>query len=102
MRAGVGCPSRVLNRAADQRRRLPTMDCVVPSDMQPVKQRIIVNGEAVETSARDLASLLAELGYADQPVATALDGTFIPAAGRADARLTQGVRIEIVAPRQGG
>jgi sulfur carrier protein len=102
MRAGVGSPSRVLNRAADQRRRLPTMDCVVPSDMQPVKQRIIVNGEAVETSARDLASLLAELGYADQPVATALDGTFIPAAGRADARLTQGVRIEIVAPRQGG
>ena len=63
---------------------------------------IAVNGEAVETGAATLAGLLAELGYDEGAVATALNGTFVPRAARAGTRLAAGDKVEIVAPRQGG
>jgi sulfur carrier protein len=64
--------------------------------------RIIVNGEATETAAATLAKLVAELGFAEAQVATAVNGDFVPRAARAATALAHGDRIEIVAPRQGG
>jgi len=64
--------------------------------------RVIVNGEATDTGARNLAELIAGLGFAEGAVATALNGDFVPKGARAAAELADGDRIEIVAPRQGG
>jgi sulfur carrier protein len=64
--------------------------------------RLVVNGEATEIAAADLAAVLAALGYEDAVVATALNGAFVPARKRAATPLNEGDRIEIVAPRQGG
>jgi sulfur carrier protein len=63
---------------------------------------ILVNGEPCEIAARTLAEALIALDYADAVVATALNGEFVPRRRRAQTQLTQGDRIEIVAPRQGG
>lgn len=64
--------------------------------------RIVVNGAQIETGAQTLAALLEELGYQDQPVATAFDGAFVAAPQRRHTRLFNGATVEIVAPRQGG
>jgi sulfur carrier protein len=64
--------------------------------------RIVVNGEATETSAATLAELVAELGFADGSVATALNGEFVPKAARSTTQLSRDDKVEIVAPRQGG
>ncbi len=63
---------------------------------------VIVNGERVETCARSLAELIAEAGYGDAKIATAINGQFVPARARTTAALADGDRVEIVAPRQGG
>jgi sulfur carrier protein len=67
---------------------------------QPIS--LVVNGVAVDTSARTLSDLVTEQGFAEAAVATALNGDFVPRQARTDARLAPGDRIEIVAPRQGG
>ncbi len=64
--------------------------------------RILVNGAWRDTGAVNLAGALEELGYADTVVATALNGEFVPAGSRPEARLTEGDRLEILAPMQGG
>lgn len=64
--------------------------------------KIIVNGEAVETTSSTLAALLTELGKGDAKVATSLNETFVPKALRDTQALTDGDRVEVVAPRQGG
>jgi sulfur carrier protein len=64
--------------------------------------KLIVNGSALEVEADSLAAALAALDYGDAIVATAVNGAFVPAAARAERRLSDGDRIEIVAPRQGG
>lgn len=44
-----------------------------------------------------------ELGHGpDSPVATALNGEFVPRETRADTPLAEGDRLEIITPRQGG
>ena len=63
---------------------------------------LVVNGEAASTAAATLAGLIAERGLAGAKVATAVNGDFVPAGARAETRLADGDRIEIVAPRQGG
>jgi sulfur carrier protein len=63
---------------------------------------VLVNGDAVETKAASLADLVAELGYRESAVATALNGAFVPRHARAATRLSAEDRVEIVAPRQGG
>lgn len=63
---------------------------------------LTVNGEAVESSAANLAELLGELGYGEAKVATAVNGDFVAAEGRSVCSLQNDDRIEIVAPRQGG
>jgi sulfur carrier protein len=63
---------------------------------------IILNGEPREIGATALEAALAELGYADAVVATALNGEFVPRAERASRTLAEGDRIEVLAPLQGG
>jgi sulfur carrier protein len=63
---------------------------------------VLVNGEAAETRAATLAELVAERGFAEGAVATALNGEFVPRGQRAEAKIAASDKIEIVAPRQGG
>lgn len=64
--------------------------------------KIIVNGSAMDSDATTLAELLDALGQGSAKVATALNESFVPAGLRASQHLSDGDRIEIVAPRQGG
>ena len=64
--------------------------------------RILVNGDWRDTGAIDLAAALLELGYGEAVVATAVNGEFVPATSRHGARLSEGDRIEVLAPMQGG
>jgi sulfur carrier protein len=68
----------------------------------PGQRSVVVNGEPRRTDASTLADLIAGLGYGDAKVATAVNGDFVPARARAGTRLSEGDRVEIVAPRQGG
>jgi len=63
---------------------------------------IIVNGESVETKAQTIAELLDELGYEDIPVATAKNMSVVRKKERAETKLSEGDRIEILVPMQGG
>lgn len=63
---------------------------------------LLLNGAPQDVAARTLAEALAELGYGDRIVATAVNGDFVPARKRAETALSEGDRIEIVAPMQGG
>jgi sulfur carrier protein len=63
---------------------------------------VTVNGEPREIAAGTLAEALVALDYEDAIVATALNGAFVPKRKRAATPLSEGDRIEIVAPRQGG
>lgn len=64
--------------------------------------KIELNGEPRELKAERLAEALVELGYGNATVATAVNGAFVPAAARAARVLTDGDRLEVLAPRQGG
>ena len=64
--------------------------------------RILVNGDWRDTGAIDLAAALLELGYGEAVVATAVNGEFVPVTSRQGARLSEGDRIEVLAPMQGG
>ncbi|MCQ8781196.1 sulfur carrier protein ThiS [Mangrovibrevibacter kandeliae] len=64
--------------------------------------RILLNGKAAEIEAATLAMALAELGYDDRLVATALNRDFVPADERAATILNEGDRIEVLSPMQGG
>jgi sulfur carrier protein len=64
--------------------------------------RILVNGASREVSSALLSAALEELGYGGAVVATAVNGEFVPAAERPTARLTDGDRLEVLAPMQGG
>jgi sulfur carrier protein len=66
------------------------------------RTRLVVNGEPVETSAHTLAELVAEQGFVEAAVATALNGDFVPRQSRGETKLAVDDKIEIVAPRQGG
>ena len=61
-----------------------------------------MNGEPQETQGPTLADLCASLGYGDAKIATALNGSFVPATRRTQTLLQDDDRVEIVAPRQGG
>ena len=64
--------------------------------------KILLNGESLATEARNLDELCASLGYGEAKIATALNGSFVPAASRAATQLAPKDQVEIVAPRQGG
>jgi sulfur carrier protein len=63
---------------------------------------ITINGQPEDHEAATLAALVEALGLGDAKVATALNGSFVPARARAATALTAGDRVEIVSPRQGG
>ncbi|MCU9847526.1 sulfur carrier protein ThiS [Defluviimonas sp. WL0024] len=64
--------------------------------------RLELNGEPVEVRATTLAELVEEQGYPPRAVATALDGVFVPVPCRAATTLTDGVKVEVLSPMQGG
>ncbi|TIL80503.1 MAG: sulfur carrier protein ThiS [Mesorhizobium sp.] len=64
--------------------------------------KLIVNGEALDSAAATLAALLAELDYEGDWLATAVNSDLIHKAERAEFRLNDGDRIEILSPMQGG
>ena len=64
--------------------------------------KIEVNGEAREVAASQLDAVLAELGWGEAKVATALNGTFVPAATRGETLLSDGDRLEVLSAMQGG
>lgn len=63
--------------------------------------KIVLNGEAREVAATDLAALLEECGFSGR-VATSLNEEFVPAGLRTGQNLADGDRVEVVAPMQGG
>lgn len=63
---------------------------------------ITLNGKPCEVDARSLSDVLVELGYGAAKIATAVNGTFVPATQRAFTELEADDAIEVVAPRQGG
>lgn len=63
---------------------------------------IQLNGEVIQTSAPTLDALLTEAGFGGAVVATALNGNFVPQAARLELALTEGDRLEVLAPMQGG
>jgi len=63
---------------------------------------ITVNAEPREVHATTLAEALPELGFTSQALATALNGNFVPRDARPTTTLTNGDRLEVLAPMQGG
>ncbi|THD46567.1 MAG: sulfur carrier protein ThiS [Bradyrhizobium sp.] len=64
--------------------------------------KLVVNGVERDVAAETLGAALDRLDYGEAKVATALNGEFVPARKRAATTLSDGDRVEIVAPRQGG
>lgn len=63
--------------------------------------KITLNGETCTVAAATLADLLVEREMSGR-VATAVNEIFVPAGLRADHKLNNGDRVEILAPMQGG
>lgn len=63
---------------------------------------LLLNGAPQEIAAKTLAEALVELGFSGRIVATAVNGDFVPTRKRAETALSEGDRVEIVAPMQGG
>ena len=64
--------------------------------------KILVNGAWRETQHAELARALEELGYGASVVSTAVNGEFIANSQRARTVLSEGDRVEVLAPMQGG
>lgn len=65
--------------------------------------KLTINGEILEAAtATTLAALIADLDYEGDWLATAVNGELVPQAERSEHRLTDGDRIEILSPMQGG
>lgn len=64
--------------------------------------RIRVNGEPLDVAATTLERLLAELGYGEKTVATAVNQEFVRGKDRGETLLRENDAVEIVTPRQGG
>ncbi|RIY03348.1 sulfur carrier protein ThiS [Aureimonas flava] len=64
--------------------------------------KITLNGEAKDVAARDIETLLRELDYRPEIVATALNREFVPRGARGTATLAEGDAVEILSPMKGG
>ena len=73
--------------------------------------KIIVNGAWHELTCTagvaraaepTLEKVLAELGFGDSVVATAVNGEFVAAGAREGIAVREGDRVEVLAPMQGG
>ena len=63
---------------------------------------IIVNGEDKKISNTILHEVLIELGYTGKKLATALNGNFVSIEDRENTALSEGDKIEVLSPQQGG
>lgn len=63
---------------------------------------IVLNGKALAVESKTLAELLVFLGHAEKEVATAVNSEFVPIAQRVDVELSDGDRVEVIAPMAGG
>ncbi|WP_045390570.1 sulfur carrier protein ThiS [Falsirhodobacter sp. alg1] len=63
--------------------------------------KITINGTQRTLAATTVEEALTEAGFTGT-VATALNGTFVPAAARGTTALTEGALLEVLAPMQGG
>ena len=63
---------------------------------------IIVNGEDKEISNTKLHEVLIELGYTGKKLATALNVNFVSIEDRENTALSEGDKIEVLSPQQGG
>jgi sulfur carrier protein len=64
--------------------------------------RIFVNDEVRDVDAGTLAVALDAMGFGGRKIATAVNGRFVAATARPATKLSDGDRIEVVAPMQGG
>ncbi|MCZ4272387.1 sulfur carrier protein ThiS [Maritalea porphyrae] len=64
--------------------------------------KIIINGQPLEVEAKRLDQAMTELGFAEQRVATALNGEFVPQRDWPKTALSAGDALEVLAPMQGG
>ena len=64
--------------------------------------KITLNGEAAEISGATLQAALEEHGFGDARVATSVNETFVAKGARAAHALSEGDRVEVLAPMQGG
>ncbi|MGH8205233.1 MAG: sulfur carrier protein ThiS [Steroidobacteraceae bacterium] len=60
------------------------------------------HGAAAGVDPASLAALLERLGFGAATVATALNGEFVPHSARAQRIVSDGDRVEVLAPMQGG
>lgn len=63
---------------------------------------IIVNAEPHDIVGPTLEAALGELGISRPEIATALNGLFVPRDARGCTELSDGDRLEVLAPMQGG
>jgi sulfur carrier protein len=64
--------------------------------------KIKVNGETRVVTSKNISDTLTELGFGDAKVATAVNEEFVATTLRQTYELTEGDRLEILAPMQGG
>ncbi|WFU50853.1 sulfur carrier protein ThiS [Sinorhizobium terangae] len=64
--------------------------------------RLIVNGEEQDVSAATLSELLTQLDFEGDWLATAVNGELVHRTDRANRRLNDRDRIEILSPMKGG
>ncbi|WP_331376471.1 sulfur carrier protein ThiS [Sinorhizobium chiapasense] len=64
--------------------------------------RLIVNGEEQDVAAATLSELLAQLEFEGDWLATAVNGELVHRTERANHRLNDRDRIEILSPMKGG
>ena len=64
--------------------------------------RIKLNGETVEVETTRLSDILEECGYQHDRIATAVNGEIVHRQSRAETKLCEGDRLEVVAPVVGG
>lgn len=63
---------------------------------------ISLNGETTQVVPQTLAALLEILGYEAASVATAVDQNFVAKTQREQLQLSDGMKVDIVSPMQGG
>ena len=64
--------------------------------------RIFLNDDAHDVAPGNLAEALESLGFGGRRIATAVNGRFVAAPARPAIQLSDGDRVEVVAPMQGG
>jgi sulfur carrier protein len=64
--------------------------------------RIFLNDDVHDVEPGTLAAALESLGFGGRRIATAVNGRFVAAAARPKTALSDGDRVEVVAPMQGG